>query len=89
MQNIINAIPEAKLIAACSIADDELQYAKDELQAEYCYSDFDEMMKNDEIQAVVIVTSSGVHNAQIQAALKSGKHVFCRKTVGHRHRAVP
>ncbi|MDO5131975.1 MAG: Gfo/Idh/MocA family oxidoreductase [Eubacteriales bacterium] len=82
--NIANRIPGAKLVAACSIMPAELEYANNELgvAAEKLYTDFREMVKDPDIDAVAIVTTSTEHCWQIEAALDAGKHVFCDKPLG-------
>jgi predicted dehydrogenase len=47
--------------------------------AEYCTSDYDEILGNPSIQAVVIVSRNPQHAAQALAALRAGKHVFVEK----------
>lgn len=80
--NICNKIPGARLTAACSIVNDELEYARKELGVTEVYSDYREMLEQADIDAVVIVTTSGEHCWQIETALAAGKHVFCEKPLG-------
>jgi predicted dehydrogenase/threonine dehydrogenase-like Zn-dependent dehydrogenase len=47
--------------------------------ADYCASDYAEILKDSEIQAVVIVSRNQQHAAQALAALRAGKHVFVEK----------
>jgi predicted dehydrogenase/threonine dehydrogenase-like Zn-dependent dehydrogenase len=47
--------------------------------AEYCTSDYDEILGNPAIQVVVIVSRNPQHAAQALAALRAGKHVFVEK----------
>lgn len=47
--------------------------------AEYCTSDYDEILRNPDIQVVVIVSRNPQHAAQALAALRAGKHVFVEK----------
>jgi predicted dehydrogenase/threonine dehydrogenase-like Zn-dependent dehydrogenase len=47
--------------------------------ADYCTSDFDEILANPSIQVVVIVSRNPQHAAQSLAALRAGKHVFVEK----------
>lgn len=47
--------------------------------AEYCTSDYDEILSNPAIQVVVIVSRNPQHAAQALAALRAGKHVFVEK----------
>jgi predicted dehydrogenase/threonine dehydrogenase-like Zn-dependent dehydrogenase len=49
--------------------------------ADYCASDYAEILKDPEIQAVVIVSRNQQHAAQALAALRAGKHVFVEKPV--------
>jgi predicted dehydrogenase len=47
--------------------------------AEYCTSDYDEILGNPAIQVVIIVSRNPQHAAQALAALRAGKHVFVEK----------
>lgn len=80
--NIAYKIPNAELTAACSIMPAELEYAQNELGVKDVYTDFDEMLAKADIDAVAIVTTSGLHCSQIAKALDAGKHVFSEKPLG-------
>ena len=80
--NIASRIPGAKLVAACSIVEAELEYAREKLGITKTYTDFREMVKDPDLDAVAIVTTSSEHCWQIEAALDAGKHVFCDKPLG-------
>ena len=56
--NIAFKIPNAELTAACSIVPAELEYAKQELGVTDVYTNFDEMLKKADIDAVASVTTS-------------------------------
>jgi predicted dehydrogenase/threonine dehydrogenase-like Zn-dependent dehydrogenase len=47
--------------------------------SEYCTSDYEEILSNPEVQAVVIVSRNQYHADQALAALRAGKHVFVEK----------
>jgi predicted dehydrogenase len=47
--------------------------------ADYCTSDFQEILNDREIQVVVIVSRNPQHAPQALAALRAGKHVFVEK----------
>ena len=81
-ENIARKIPNARLTAACSIVESELDYAHRELGIERLYRDFHEMLRDPEVDAVAIITTSSVHCEQIAAALDAGKHVFWEKPLG-------
>ncbi|MBQ6005708.1 MAG: Gfo/Idh/MocA family oxidoreductase, partial [Selenomonadaceae bacterium] len=80
-KNLCVGVDGAELVAACSIVPAELEFAKENLKVEQTFTDFDEMLKSD-IDAVAIVTTSGLHCGQIAKALDAGKHVFCEKPLG-------
>ena len=50
--------------------------------AQKVYTDYREMVKDPDLDAVVIVTPSPEHCWQIEAALDAGKHVFSEKPLG-------
>lgn len=47
--------------------------------AEYCTSDYAEILRDPEVQVVVIVSRNQQHASQALAALRAGKHVFVEK----------
>jgi predicted dehydrogenase/threonine dehydrogenase-like Zn-dependent dehydrogenase len=47
--------------------------------ANYCVSDYDEILRDPEIHLVVIVSRNPQHASQAIAALQAGKHVFVEK----------
>ncbi|MCA9840169.1 MAG: Gfo/Idh/MocA family oxidoreductase [Trueperaceae bacterium] len=50
--------------------------------AEKIYTDYDEMLADDSVDAVIIATSDAFHVPASRKALAAGKHVFCEKPVG-------
>lgn len=81
-ENLAFKIPNAELTAACSIMPAELTYAQEVLGVKEVYSDYREMLAKADIDAVAIITTSGEHCWQIEAALDAGKHVFSDKPLG-------
>ena len=80
--NLAHKIPGAVLTAACVPGADSQAYARQELGLEKVYGDFREMVADPELDAVAIVSPSGEHCWQIEAALDVGKHVFSEKPLG-------
>lgn len=74
---IKNSIPNACLVAACSIVPQELERIKD--WGISLYDDYDHMLQNKEIDAVVISSTTAMHKEHIFKAMNAGKHVFCEK----------
>lgn len=81
-ENIAFRVTGARLAAACSIIPDELVFAKNSLGVEYCTDSYTDLLKAPGLDAIAIVTTSGLHAAQIEQALDAGKHVFCEKPLG-------
>ena len=81
-KNLAFKIANAELAAACSIVPAELEFAQKELGVQEVYSDFDEMLAKADLDAVAIITTSGLHCEQIAKALDAGKHVFSEKPLG-------
>lgn len=50
--------------------------------AEKIYTDFDAMLADPGIEAVIVATSDAFHVPASIKALKAGKHVFCEKPIG-------
>lgn len=78
-KNIATAVPGAELTAICDIDSVRLAQVAEELGVPYTYQSLEEMCKNPELDAIVIVSPSMMHREQIEIALGSGKHVFCEK----------
>lgn len=80
-KNLAFKVHGAELVAACSIVDDELQYAKSELNIENTFTNYNDMLSSmtGKMDAVFLVTSTTMHAQQIIDGLQSGYHVFCEK----------
>ena len=80
--NIASRLSGARLAAACSIIPDELVYAKNVLGVENCTDNFTDLLKTPGLDAIAVITTSGMHAQHIEQALEAGKHVFCEKPLG-------
>ena len=78
-ENLAQRVPHAELVAACSPVADELAWAKDGLGVERLYRDLPQLLADQSVDAVFLVTPTSLHAEQIIAALHAGKHVFCEK----------
>jgi len=77
-QSIINMHPNVKLAAVC----DSTGFLLDVLNkytGVRTFSDYDEMLDNAELDAVIISTPSRLHAEMVRNALEHDVHVFCEK----------
>ena len=79
----VKAMPdEACITAMCDLSEEALERAKNEigLDDSQCYRIYEDMLKNADIDAVVIATPMNYHVTQAIEALQAGKHVMCEVT---------
>ena len=71
----------ANIGAICDIDPEKLATYKEEYQLSdtQCYTDWKELLKRDDINAVVIATPDQLHREEVEAFLAAGKHVLCEK----------
>ncbi|KAK9462293.1 uncharacterized protein V1516DRAFT_674239 [Lipomyces oligophaga] len=70
-----------EVTAVVSVLPHELEWAKENVDGVTLFSEFDEFIKSDLFDAVLIVTPNKLHKDNIFAALHNGKHVFCEKPI--------
>ena len=75
----LSDIEGAEIIAAADLVPANLERAQEQWGIKRTFTDYNEMLKMDEIEAVYVCTPTGVHAAPTVAALNAGKHVFCEK----------
>lgn len=78
-RNYASRVPDAKLSAICDPSADACKAAMDELDIDLYYTDYREALKNNEIDAVVVVTPTVYHREIVIAAAKAKKHILCEK----------
>ena len=78
-RNLAFKISNAELVAACSIHPAELAFAKKELGLPHLFSDYEEMLKTVELDAVFVISSTNMHAEHIIKGLKAGLHMFSEK----------
>ena len=81
-KNLATQVPGCELSAICDVDANRVKEVAAELGVPNTYTDFEEMCKNPELDAIVIVSPSFLHCQQIEIAMNHGKHVFCEKPLG-------
>ena len=72
-------IDGVEIYALCDINEANLKSKGAEYGVERLYTDYNEMLKLEEIDAVSVCTWNAAHKECTVAALKAGKHVLCEK----------
>ena len=70
------------LYAMCDVAPDLLERMAGTYRPTRTFSDYDTMLADPELEAVVIATSDAFHVPAALRALAAGKHVLCEKPLG-------
>jgi hypothetical protein len=72
--------PRAEVIAVSSPKQEELDWAKENIEGAQTYLDSDELLEEESsLQAVVIASATSVHAEQAIKVIKRGLHVLCEK----------
>ena len=80
-QSITYNVPTAKVLGITDVYKEGLQELADKYGIAKVYNDYKEMLADEEIDAVLVCSSTDTHaDISIEAA-KAGKHVFCEKPV--------
>jgi predicted dehydrogenase len=73
------ADPDAEIVAVCDIREPTARKLAADFNIPHVFTDFRDLLKLDEIDAVDICTPNMVHTPVVIAALEAGKHVLCEK----------
>lgn len=82
---IMAAHPQAQLVAVCDLVEDRARKIAETFGAQAYYTDFHEMLKHPDIQAVGIVTPDFAHCEPFIAACQAGKHILLEKPLATTH----
>lgn len=71
--------PHVELCALCDINEERVKAVGEKYQIERIYTNMEEMLKLEELDAVSVCTWNSAHAPCTIAALRAGKHVLCEK----------
>lgn len=80
--NLACNIPNADLIAVCDMDDVKRDAFAGKYNIKYSCKTFEDLLAVEGLDAVFVVSPSGMHTGQITKALDAGKHVFSEKPLG-------
>ncbi|WP_413376001.1 Gfo/Idh/MocA family protein [Alkalihalobacillus sp. 1P02AB] len=77
----LSKIKNVELVAFCDITDEKAKKAAKQYGSEAAtvYSDYQELLKNEDVEVVHVLTPNDSHAEISVAALEAGKHVMCEK----------
>ncbi len=73
---------KVKLVSVCDVREDALERFAKSADISEKYSDYNEMLKKADLDAVDLCTSHDQHESQVIAAAECGKHVLVEKAMG-------
>ncbi|MDE0767860.1 MAG: inositol 2-dehydrogenase [Opitutaceae bacterium] len=74
-----NRIPEANLVAVSDVREDVAKQVAEQYGAKKWYRNYQDMLADDEVEAIAIVTPTNYHKAVAIDAARAGKVIFCEK----------
>jgi UDP-N-acetyl-2-amino-2-deoxyglucuronate dehydrogenase len=74
----LNEIENATLVAVCDINEEKAKKIGEQFNVPY-YTDMDEMMQNEDVDAVSVLTESGNHAKNVVNLAEYGKHIIVEK----------
>lgn len=74
--------PRATLVAACDASEDLLRQRRSDWGIDYVTTDYEQICRDPNIDAVVIATPNFTHEPIAVAAARGGKHIMCEKPLG-------
>jgi predicted dehydrogenase len=71
-------LPNAKIVTVCDVAEERAAEAAKKFDVPYV-TDFQRVMENPDVDAVIVATPGFLHEEPTVAAAQAGKHVYCEK----------
>jgi len=77
--NAYKSLPDVELVAIADIREDEAKKVGAEFEVPNVFTDYHELLKMDEIDAVDVCLHNALHCPATLDGFKAGKHVYCEK----------
>lgn len=78
IMGVVN-LPQAELVAVCDVDEVRVKEIAEKYAVKKVYTDYKDLIADEEVEAVIVVTPDQVHAEVSIAAMKAGKHVLCEK----------
>ena len=82
-QHIVHRLQSNDKLSACAVVEPNQQHhAAIRAKGLPVYPDFDAVLHDTQVDAIVLTTPNIFHEAQVCAAAEAGKHIYCEKPLG-------
>ena len=80
---VLKEAPDSQLVALCDVSEERLSAAAAKASGKVAtYGDYQKLLADPDVNAVVVATPNLFHREPLLAALQAGKHVLCEKPIG-------
>ncbi len=80
-EHLAHRIPEANVVAVADVIEEAARRAAADFGIPNACQDHRAIIDNDEIEAVIVCSSTDTHAQMIEEAAEAGKHIFCEKPI--------
>lgn len=80
-EHLTTQIPSVELLMVADVQEENVRQCARRYGIPAATQDYQTLLNNPEIEAVVICSSSGTHAQIIEEAAQAGKHIFCEKPI--------
>ena len=81
IEHLVQNIPEVELVTICSLNRPNVEAIAAQFNVPKVTTDYNALLADPQIDAVLITASTNTHVEISQAAAKAGKHIFCEKPI--------
>jgi len=81
IEHLAQNIPEVELTTICSLNLSNIKSIAEQYNVPKVTTDYNTLLADPQIDAVLITASTNTHVEMSQAAAKAGKHIFCEKPI--------
>ena len=78
---IYAGLPDVELVAVCDVHEEAARELAERTGAPAHYTDFAELLRRDDLDAVSVCTPDGLHREPCEQALAGGRHVLVEKPI--------
>ncbi len=82
-ENLVHCVPQANVVAIADVFADNIKAWANDLGIEKVYSDYHDILKDKEIEVVLICSPTNTHSQITIEAANAGKHIFCEKPIDY------